>query len=143
MAFSKRVQGTGVTLAVLAAAAPIGIWLIDTLTPSLVRQALPAAATDVQEYCDVDWNGDYARWLQAKIPQSEMPRFAEKLGLQQRYQSGKHAPVMVSFEETGAPSWWHAPASLEGAYFKYKPGEERYSVALYQNGQVYYLATAW
>lgn len=143
MSLSKRAKRRLATIAAFAAALPIGLWVIDETTPSPVRQALPVTATDVREWCDASWQGDYARCLQAKMPQSEMPQFTAKLGLAERYSPRRDSALPVGFAIPDAVSWWHPPTALDGAYFTYKPGKEAYSIALYQNGCVYYLATAW
>ena len=120
------------------------LWAADRLTPSLARRALPASATSVQEYySDSGFNGDYLRCLRARMPESEMPEFATKLGLTQRYDPKRDAKLPIRFAVDPGVSWWHQPASMEGAYFEYTPGSESFSMAMYQDGYVYYMATAW
>lgn len=144
MGLSRRAKKIVVTFGVLAVVLPAGCWVADNVPPSAVRQALPATATNVQEYYQDDaWHGDYVRCLEAKMPQSELPQFAAKLGLVKRYNPSKGQVPPMGFAIADAPSWWHPPTTLDGAYFKYKPGKEAYSIATYQNGHVYFLATAW
>ncbi len=143
MDLSKRVKRTLLTVGGLAAVLLLGLWVVDAVTPSPVRQALPATATDVQEYCNASWQGDSLRCLQAKMPQAEMPKFAAKLGLVERYNPRTDAALPISFDGGREADWWHSPTTMNGAYFEYKPGKEAYSLATYQNGRAYYLATAW
>lgn len=143
MGLSKRSQKVLILVAVLTAL-PGSIWIADIVTPSIVRRALPATATDVHEYYQDDYfQGDFVRCLQAKMPEAEMPQFAAKLGLTQRYNARQHSELPLTFSIPDMIPWWHPPASLEGAYLKYQPGKESYSIARYQNGRVYFLAAAW
>lgn len=120
------------------------LWAADRLTPSLPRRALPATASDVQEYySDSGFNGDFLRCLRARMPESEMPQFAAKLGLTQRYDPKRDAKLPISFSVDPGISWWHQPDSMKGAYFEYTPGSESFSMAMYQEGDVYYMATSW
>ncbi len=92
MAVSRRSKRTWIVLGALVVALPIGLWGADALTPSVVRQALPKAAANVQEYYSDDgFHGDFVRCLQADMPESEMPRFAAKLGLSRRYDAKRDA----------------------------------------------------
>ena len=144
MALSKRVKKTLAVSGALVVALPVGLWAIDRFTPSNVRKALPATAANVQEYYEDDnWHGDFVRCLQAEMPQSEMPRFAAKMGMNKRYDTRRDAKLPVAFGTASAPAWWTPPADLNGAYFKYEPEREAYSVATYHDGRVYFLATAW
>lgn len=144
MGLSKRVKRTFVALGALIVAIPLGAWAVDSLTPSVVRRALPAAATDVQEYYSDDgFHGDFVRCLQARMPRSEMPKFASRLGLTERYSSSKDSKLPLSFSFENASSWWQPPDRLAGAYFKCDPHEDKFYAATYQNGQVYFLASAW
>jgi hypothetical protein len=144
LGLSKRAKKLVVTFGVLAVVLAAACWVADNVPPSAVRQALPATATDVQEYYQDDaWQGDFVRCLEAKMPQSELPQLAAKLGLVKRYNPSRDQALLVGFAIADAPSWWHPPTTLAGAYFNYKPGKEAYSIATYQNGRVYFLATAW
>jgi len=141
---SKRAKITWVTLGTLVIALPTGLWTVNALTPSSVRQALPASASNVQEYYSDDgFHGDFVRCLQADMPQSEMPRFAAKLGLLQRYNAKRDAKLLLGFTTSDAISWWQLPTSLDGAYFECKPSSSSYSLAKYENGHVYFKAIAW
>ncbi len=144
MGLSKRVKKTFIAIGTLIVALPLGAWTIASLTPSIARQALPSAATDVQEYYSDDgFHGDFVRCLQAQMPRSEIPKFASRLGLTERYNLSKDSKLPLSFSFENAPSWWQPPDKFDGAYFKYNPHENRFYVATYQNGQVYFLASAW
>ncbi len=144
MALSKRAKRTWIIIGLVVAALPVGFWAVDALTPSIVRQALPTQEADVQEYYSDDgFHGDFVRCLQVDMPQSEMPRFAAKLGLSQRYNPKRDANLPLNFTTSDAISWWQPPESLDGAYFKYTPGSNSYSLARYENGQVHFIALAW
>ena len=144
MKLSKRARNILFGIAAVIVAIALGLWAADALIPSVVRRALPATASEVHEYYnDSGFTGDFLRCLKAKMPQSEMPRFAAKLGLAQRYDPRKDAKSPVSFSAADGISWWSQPKTLNGAYFKYTPGSESYSVATYQDGYVYFLAIAW
>lgn len=144
MGLSQRTKKTVIALGVMVVAIPLAAWAVDSSTPSSIRQALPPTATNIQEYYKDDgFHGDFVRCLQAQMPQTEMPRFASRLGLTERYSSSKDSKLPVSFSFENAPSWWQPQEKLEGAYFHYKPGEDKFYIAAYQNGQVYFLASAW
>ena len=131
-------------LGALVIALPAGLWAVDALTPSIVRQALPVTATNVQEYYSDDgFHGDFVRCLQADMPQSEMPRFAGRLGLSQRYDPKRDAKLLLGFTTSDAISWWQPPESLDGAYFKNESGRNAYSLAKYANGRAYFIGRAW
>ena len=125
-----------------------GLLVADKLIPSNVRKALPADATDVNEYyTDNLFLGDFVRYVKAKMPESEMPEFARKLSLSQRY-SPAAVPVRPGFSldfdgETRINSWWNSSPALNGAYIKIGPGTEAYSIAKYANGYVYFKAISW
>lgn len=147
MRLSKRAKVTWIALATLVVALPAGFWAVDALAPSIVRQALPASATNVQEYYSDDgFQGNFVRCLQADMPQSEMPSFAAKLGLTQRYDAQRNANLAnlpLGFGTSDVISWWEPPLSLDGSYLEYAPGKSSYSIAKYENGRVYFKAIAW
>jgi hypothetical protein len=116
---------------------------LDKVLPSNVRRALPASATDIHEYDDTNYFlGDYAHCLKAKMPESEMPGFAAKMGLTSRYSSTTYGKLGLNWVAAEGASWWNPPATLDGGYFTYK-GTSSYSVAKYENGYVYFTATDW
>lgn len=144
MAVSKRAKITWITLGSLVIALPVGLWAVDALTPLIVRKALPATASNIQEYYSDDgFHGDFVRCLQADMPKSEMPRFAAKLGLSQRYDAKRDAKLPLSFATSDTIPWWQPPQSLDNAYYDYKPGRDSYSLAKYENGQVHFMVIAW
>ena len=126
MAVSKRAKITCIAIGTIVAAFPVGLLAVDALTPSIVRQALPASAAN-----------------QANMPKSEMPRFAAKLGLSQRYDPKRDAKLPLKFSTSDIISWWQPPQSLDNAYYDYNPSNNSYSLAKYENGQVYFKAIAW
>ncbi len=122
----------------------LGALILDYVMPSNVRRALPASATDIQEHYDgggFTLHGDFARFLKAKMPESEMPKFAAKLGLTARYSAAAHAGFPVEF--SGSPAWWNPPTTMDGAYVQLGPGSEAYSIAKCENGYVYFKAISW
>lgn len=144
MGLSKRAKITWIALGALVIALPVSLWAVNALTPSIVRQALPASATNVQEYYSDDgFHGDFVRCLQADMSAAEMPRFVAKLGLSQRYNLKRDAKLPLSFGTSDIVSWWQPPDDLEGSYFAYNAGEHSYSLAKYENGQVYCKTIAW
>ena len=141
---SKRAKRTWIVVGLVIVALPTGLWAVDALTPSIVRRALPATASNIQEYYSDDgFHGDFVRCLQADMPSSEMPRFAAKLGLIQRYDAKRDAKLPLSFATSDMISWWQPPQSLDNAYYDYKPGNSSYSLAKYENGQVFFKVIAW
>ncbi|MES2463765.1 MAG: hypothetical protein V4671_24615 [Armatimonadota bacterium] len=119
----------------------LGVFILDKVVPSNARRALPASATDIHEYYDdagFNLQGDFSRFLKAKMPKSEMPGFAAKLGLNTRYNA---AAFPVEF--SGSPAWWDPPATPDGAYVQLGPGSEGYSLAKYKGGYVYFKAISW
>ncbi|MES2459975.1 MAG: hypothetical protein V4671_05270 [Armatimonadota bacterium] len=107
----------------------LGALILDNVMPSYVRQALPASATDIQEYYSYSFNpqGDFARYLKARMPESEMPAFAVKLNLIQRYSATAHRSMSVNFG--GETAYWNPSSRLDGAYVQFGPGGAAYSLA--------------
>ena len=143
----KRVALTGIGIfAALPFVLVGGLLIADKVIPSNVRKALPNDATDVHEYYeDNKFFGDFARYVKAKIPESEMPEFARKLSLSRRYSPHMvKANFPLDFDgETGIGAWWHPSPALDSAYIEIGPGTEAYSIAKYENGYVYFKATSW
>ncbi|EDY16070.1 hypothetical protein CfE428DRAFT_6395 [Chthoniobacter flavus Ellin428] len=116
---------------------------LDRFLPSAARRALPASASDVQEY----YSGtvDYVRCLKAKLPEGDVVLYARNLNLTSRFDPVEDAKIasMVNIGIGDAPKWWNPPSASASSYFRYAPGKERVEVLRYSNGYVYYLVTAW
>lgn len=88
--------------------------LADRFVPSSARRALPASATEIQEYYDDSWNGDFARVIKAKLPEKDYTEYARRLGLTVRFDPLKHAEIASSINMgVGGPEWWNPPQATE------------------------------
>lgn len=136
----RRSGFVGVAVVVLLAAA---VFAADRLTPSPLRRELPRGATDVREFYDGSRNGDYVRVLRAKVRPEEVPAYAARLGLTERYSRTQHSGLSIYLAAGGTPPWWTPPASLDGAYFQHRRGSESFTAARYAGGYLYVVASAW
>lgn len=131
-----------VGLAVVALLVAAGV-AADRLTPSPLRRELPRDATDIREFYDGNWNGDYIRVLRARVRPEEVPAYAARFGLTERYSQAQHAQLPISFAAGGTPPWWTPPASLDGAHFRHGRGSESFTAAQYAGGCLYVVASTW
>ncbi|MES2464200.1 MAG: hypothetical protein V4671_26860 [Armatimonadota bacterium] len=120
-----------------------GAIFLDKVLPSNVRRALPTSATDIHEYDDTNYFlGEMSQCLKAKMPESEMPGFAARMGLTARYSTTTYGKLRFHWHGAEGASWWDPPDTLDGGYLTYK-GTSNYSIAKYENGYVYFTATDW
>lgn len=112
--------------------------------PSTARRSLPESATDVQEHYSDSWNGDYVRCIKARLPEIDLPLYAKKLGLSERFDPAAHHDIAnlidISFD---GPDWWTPPPATQTTYFGYERGDDFLQVLKYSSGYVYFVSTSW
>jgi hypothetical protein len=101
-------------------------------TPPSVR-ALPRSATDIHEYYEDSGFPlyDYARYMKARIPQSEFAAYAKRLGLRPR----RAGEIPLSWI-AGDPAWWNPTESQEETWRRIDSRDSGVQ-AKWENGWVY------
>ena len=116
----------------------------DFLMPSTVWWKLPFSASEVDEYYDDSWNGDFIRVLKAKLPPEDYERFAASLGLTTKYDPIVHSEIYNDLNSCGCnESWWDPPNPSTNSYFTHTKGGENTTILRYDNGYVYFCVSAW
>ncbi len=131
-------------LAVVALFTAAYVW--DKFVPSSVRRALPESASEVQEFYHESGNGDFSRFLKAKLPESDVPLYAKHLGLSARFDPKVVGGRSLDSFVIALPeikSWWNPPAENASTYINYDPGHDLIESLRYADGYVYFHASAW
>jgi hypothetical protein len=127
----------------LAAVVLLVLLIVEAIiAPSNARRALPASATDVQEYyLNAGFTGDFTRILKARLPEKDFPLYAKNLGLTERYDPSKQSRDYGGLETSigGMPEWWDEPLELDNCYFLL--GKEYVERIKWKDGWVYYVAS--
>jgi hypothetical protein len=118
--------------------------ILDNVIPSKVRRALPASATEIKQFDGdnpLSREPDTTLYPRARMPESEMPGFAAKLDLVQRYSGALHSRLPLNF--SGRPAWWDNRMTMDGACVNVTLGRSRveYAIAKYHGGYVYVKTT--
>lgn len=126
----------------------VGLIMLDTMLPSKARRALPDSATEVKEYdLDAGMIGDFVRVLNARLPETDFPQYAQSLGLTQRYDPSEHSSmetqINLSMNLNDLAAWWDEPTDMDNCYFEYAPGTEYLVRVKWKDGWVYFVAFAW
>lgn len=112
------------------------------------RKYLPISATEINEYYDSSWNGDYVRLLKAKLPYQDFQNYAKALRLNGHYTEGckidqeTKSLAFISFME--APEWWNPPDKevTKEFYYSHPSSDEIYSLT-WHAGYVYNINYVW
>ena len=110
------------------------------------REALPAEASNVEEYLAHGFfGGDYTRLLKAKLPADRYPEYAKSLHLSERFDPTLHHRIesKLNMKIGDAPVWWDPPVVDSTAYFQHKEGDDFLRVLRYHDGWVYLLVVSW
>lgn len=121
------------------------LFVADRFIPSSASRALPASASEIQEYYSDSWNGDYVRCIKAKLPEAEVSTYASHLGLTHKFDPAndaiKESTINIGFGD--APIWWNPPRASQTTFFNDEKGHEFVQVLKYSEGYVYFLSLAW
>lgn len=111
--------------------------LIQSFRPSLPVRMLPKGATEIQEYYkDYGMTGDFIRLMKARIPESQVEDYAQKLGADQK--ATDSPGERVSWSSLG-PSWWRP--QKPPLYFHKE--REYQKLVSWEDGFVYVEIGAW
>jgi hypothetical protein len=124
---------------------PIGIvallflvlFIVDIFVPSNARRALPESASEVKESSSEAWNGDCMRLLVARLPENDFPKYANNLGLKEKYDPQIHGSVSLLHMHVGGVPWWNEPTELDNCYFKL--GKDYIMRIKWKDGWVYFV----
>lgn len=107
------------------------------LTTWRAVRALPWSASDVREYYQDSGFPlyDYFHYVKARMPESEFPAYAARLGLRPLAQHER-----VAIWNSGEPGWWDPSSSLEGTHVRLDAPDGG-TKAKWENGHVY--VEAW
>lgn len=118
--------------------------LLDAVVPSSARRALPSSASEIQEYYDDSWNGDFVRLVKAPLPATDYAEYARRLGLSARFDPTLHHDI-ASYVNMGIvdAAWWDPSGATTNTYFDYKKGDDYLQVLSYKDGYVYFKTVSW
>ncbi len=115
------------------------------MLPSSAKKSLPHTASEIQEYYYCAGNGDFVRCIKAKLPESDVYKFAQNLDLKMQYNPTVYFDYknVLNMGFSDSPSWWLAVPVNKSTFFNYTQGDDYLAVLNYSKGYVYYMVTTW